>query len=104
MAEFVSEASQVNNMLGTANLLLLADVALLAWHLFHAEKPASKPASSEYRFKPYDGNPEVALDKKTGNLCATIPPPQPTGELVLKKSLVMVGGQRQLLPICSQLE
>ncbi len=95
-----ANGTQLRNMLGMTNLLLLAVVALLAWQLFHKEKPAS----SEYRFNPFGGNPEVALDTKTGNLGATRPPPQPSEELPLKRSLVLVDGQRQLLPVCSRLE
>lgn len=85
------------------NLLLMFVVALLVGQAFHRRLP-EKPASYEHRFQPISGNPDVALDTKKGNLCATIPPPQPPDEPPLKKTLVLVDGQRQLLPVCSESE
>jgi len=100
--------TQLKNMLIMTNLLLLAILALLGWLIFQTQRDASgdtrKAASSKNRFQPFSGNPDIALDTKTGNLCATIPAPQPSEERPLKKKLVLVDGQRQLLPVCSQLE
>src|SRR5438105_15379069 len=57
-----ANGTQLKNMLGMTNLLLIAVVALLTWHVFHTPKPVG-------RFQPFREGARLALDTKTGKLC-----------------------------------
>jgi hypothetical protein len=84
----VSEATwtQVKNMLGMTNLLLLVVVGLLIWQAFHTPKTIG-------RFQPFPEGTRFALDTKTGKLCATIAVRPVTDE-----------NTKVEIPVCSDLE
>lgn len=89
----MSEANwtQVRNILGMTNLLLLAVIVLLLWHLLHTPRTVG-------RFQGFRDDTRYALDTKTGKLCSTVPRP-PLTEQELDKEPPKVE-----IPVCSDLE
>lgn len=93
-----ANSTQLRNMLGMTNLLLMAVVALLAWQVFRAPKPAG-------RFQPFREGARLALDTKTGKLCSTLPSRPLTNEEVtaLEKGPPKEP-QKIEIPSCADLE
>jgi hypothetical protein len=93
-----ANGTQLRNMLGMTNLLLMVVVALLAWHVFHAPKPVG-------RFQPFREGARLALDTKTGKLCSTLPPrPLTDEEFASLQKGAPKEPQKIEIPSCAALE